>query len=372
MSRLDRYILSSQLRAFGFFSIILLMVYWVNNAAILFDTLIGDGQSVAVFLEFSALTLPSIIFFVLPMSTLIATLFATNRLINDSELIIARAAGYGAVRLSWGVFLYGLIVALFMSAVAHFLQPTAAETLAEKRDEISRDVAAQFLDEGVFLHPTPGITFYIREINARGELLDIFLSDSRSDATSTIYTAKRAILIDVASSAWLLMYDGLAQSLSLGEATLATTRFDELSYDMSALIDTSGFLFPKPQELTTADLLSLDPAMIEAAGATPAEFLTTAHLRFTQPAFAIVVALLSFAAMMTGHFNRLGNWRQIGLGVALVLALKSFDNFVVGLSYNDATMWPTLYAPTVLGTLITVLVLWITERPALFKRRRAA
>ena len=68
MSRYDRYVLSQFLLFFGFFALVLVAVFWINRAVVLFDRLIGDGQSALVFLEFTALTLPNLIRMVLPMA----------------------------------------------------------------------------------------------------------------------------------------------------------------------------------------------------------------------------------------------------------------------------------------------------------------
>ena len=54
---------------FGFFALVLVSVYWVNQAVILFEQLISDGHSAGVFLEFTALSLPGTIARVLPLST---------------------------------------------------------------------------------------------------------------------------------------------------------------------------------------------------------------------------------------------------------------------------------------------------------------
>ena len=45
MSRFDRYLLSQLLALFGFFSLVLVAIYWVNRAVSLFDQIIGGGQS---------------------------------------------------------------------------------------------------------------------------------------------------------------------------------------------------------------------------------------------------------------------------------------------------------------------------------------
>jgi hypothetical protein len=68
MPRFDRYMLSQLMVLFGFFSLVLVLVLWVNRAVRLFDQLIGDGQTALVFLGFSALTLPVAIAAVLPIA----------------------------------------------------------------------------------------------------------------------------------------------------------------------------------------------------------------------------------------------------------------------------------------------------------------
>ena len=68
MGRTDRYILSQLLVLFGFFSLVLVSIYWINRAVVLFDTLIGSGYSTLVFLEFTALSLPNVIRMALPLA----------------------------------------------------------------------------------------------------------------------------------------------------------------------------------------------------------------------------------------------------------------------------------------------------------------
>ena len=58
MSKFDRYFFNQLLVSFLFFSIVLIAVFWVNKAVILFDKLISEGHSAAIFFEFSLLALP--------------------------------------------------------------------------------------------------------------------------------------------------------------------------------------------------------------------------------------------------------------------------------------------------------------------------
>ncbi|MFP4275773.1 MAG: LptF/LptG family permease, partial [Paracoccaceae bacterium] len=78
MARFDRYMLSQLMVVFGFFSLVMVLVYWINRAVLLFDELISDGQTAWVFLEFTLLSLPNVIRMVLPMSAFGLTVTLTD------------------------------------------------------------------------------------------------------------------------------------------------------------------------------------------------------------------------------------------------------------------------------------------------------
>ena len=66
MSKINTYVLKQLITLFGFFALVMVLVYWVNRAVRLFDELIANGQSMAVFLEFTSLTLPWMISIITP------------------------------------------------------------------------------------------------------------------------------------------------------------------------------------------------------------------------------------------------------------------------------------------------------------------
>ncbi|HID05564.1 MAG TPA: LptF/LptG family permease, partial [Armatimonadetes bacterium] len=100
MARFDRYMLRQLLLTFGFFALVLVLIYWINQAVLLFDQLIANGESAAVFVEFSILTLPLMIAIVLPIAGFTAAIFVTNRLSADNELVVAQSAGFGPFRMA--------------------------------------------------------------------------------------------------------------------------------------------------------------------------------------------------------------------------------------------------------------------------------
>ncbi len=107
MGKFDRYFLSQLTVFFGFIAVVLVLVYWVNRAVRLFDWLIASGQSAAVFLEFTALTLPNVIRLVLPIAGFVATLYTANRMTSESELVVVQANGFSPFRLARPVLVFG-------------------------------------------------------------------------------------------------------------------------------------------------------------------------------------------------------------------------------------------------------------------------
>ena len=220
VSRYDRYVLSQLLLFFGFFALVLVAVFWINRAVVLFDRLIGDGQSALVFLEFTALTLPNLIRMVLPMAAFAAAVYVTNRLNTESELTVMQATGTSPWQLARPVLVFGLVAAAMMSVLTHYLLPASVSQLAVREAEVSRNVTARLLSEGSFLHPAPGVTFFVRQIDRDGTLNDVFLSDRRNPDQNVTYTASRAFLVREGDKANLIMVDGIAQRLDTATNTL--------------------------------------------------------------------------------------------------------------------------------------------------------
>lgn len=363
MSRFDRYMLSQLMMVFGFFALVLVSVYWVNSAVRLFDRLISDNQSVWVFLELSALSLPNVIRLMLPVAAFVAVLYATQRMTGESELVVMQATGFSPLRLARPVLYFGLVVAVLISVLAHALVPMARTRLNERNAEINDNVTARFLSEGTLLHPAAGMTLYIRTIARTGELGDVFLSDSRSGGGATIYTATRAYLTKSATGPKLVMFDGMAQTLDGRNRSLSLTRFQDFTYDISALVSAHTARYPTLDERMTPALLRADPQLLAETGATRTEAIFDGHDRFAKPLTAIAGTLIGFAAMISGTFSRFGMWRQMSLATGLFIALYFLMNVVDKIAVQGDGPVALVYLPALVGALAAGgLFLWSARR----------
>ena len=329
LPRIDRYILGQFLQYFGFFALVIAGVYWVNKAVGLFDQLIGDNQSVWVFLQFTLLTLPQVIKLILPVAAFIATVYATNRMMGESEMVVMQATGFSPFRLARPVFYFGLIVALMAAILTHVLVPQSRIALNAARAAVSENMTARFLEAGVFSHPGPDVTLYIREITDRGELRDIFLSDARNPVETMTYTAPSALFLRGQNGPKLIMVNGMAQVMDK-DRKLSVTRFADFTYDLGAMLTGVAGTGRSFAELSTAELLWPTPAVEAETGMTASDLRLEGHQRLAEPFLAMAVSLIGFAALMVGGFSRFGLWRQIGLAVVMLVVVQGLATAATG------------------------------------------
>ncbi|MFU8897829.1 lipopolysaccharide export system permease protein [Roseinatronobacter thiooxidans] len=360
MSRIDRYLLAQLLAVFAFFSLVLVSVYWVNRAARLFDALIGDGQSFWVFLELSALTLPNVIRVVLPLSAFAAAVYVAIRMSRDNEMVVLQGSGMSYLRMLRPVALFGVIVALMLALLMHVLMPLSRAQLTERQVEIAENITTRFLRAGEFLEPADGIVVFLRNVTPEGKLEDVFLSDARSPGTRVEYNAASALLVPGPQGPVLVMLDGVALIYSEGSERLTTIAFDDLSYDVGALIGPAG-RGPDVRELPTRLLRDADSATLAPMGLTLAEVRFELMSRHAQPLLAVVTSLIGFAAVFLGQFSRLGAWRQVLAAIVALALIQLVGNASSGPALRDAARAGLAFVPVGLGLVVMgAMVLWVS------------
>jgi lipopolysaccharide export system permease protein len=369
VARFDRYMLSQLMVSFGLFALVLVLVYWINRAVRLFDQIIASGESANVFLELSMLTLPGVIKLVTPVAAFAATVYVTNRISNESELVIVQQAGFSPWRIARPVLVFGLLVAVFAGLLAHVLVPASLSRLADRQDDLAENVTARLLVEGRFLHPSDGVTFYIARISPEGELDDVFLSDGRQPGRWTTYTADRGLLVRNGASPRLIMFDGMLQRLDEETGRMSVTRYDQLTLDIASILGAPARSRTDVTEVFTGALLAATPETLDLTRATRGDALYEAHGRITHTLLAVTAPLLGFATLLLGGFSRFGIWRRVVGAVALLVLIQSAGLATSAIPIGRPDLWPIYYLPTVLALGAAGGLLTLAARPALLRRR---
>lgn len=371
MSRFDRYLLSQLLALFGFFSLVMVGIYWVNRAVILFDQMMADGQSAATFLEITALTLPTVIKLVLPISAFAAALYVGNRLMQDSEFVVMQATGFSSARLARPVMFFGLIAAGMMLVLTNWLVPLSRAETQARTAELAENVTAQFLRDGEFMHPAKGVTLYIREITPQGELRDFLLEDARDSGQPTLYLARKAVLARGEQGPKLLLLDGQAQSYDPESGRLAVTRFEDFTIDVGGMMKGKARRGRGPDEVPTLDLIRAGQEIQDETRLNVARLQVEGHNRLAQPFLAAAAALAGFSCLLVGSFSRFGPWRQILGAIVLGIAVQLVNTWSSSWAAAAEGRWPMVYAAPVLGLAASGALIWWSQRPRRVARAAA-
>ena len=373
MSRFDRYLFTQYFLMFGFFSLILLFIYWINKAIALFDNLISDGQTFLVFLEFSILTIPPIIPIVAPLAAFAAAIFVTNRLKNDSELTIMQATGFSPLRLSRSIFLFGLVVTIILMIISHYLIPKSNNILLKRQNEVASSLNAKLLKVGSFIHPQNGVTFYIGGISTSGVIEDVFVLDERNKDREIIVTSKSGYLITNNNNPILVLKDGIVQNYDLKSTNLSTIHFQDLSYDLTSWSVKERM--SKAKLLLTYSSFDLfkDPELVSIlTDSSPISVLEELHSRILTPLLALIAALIGFSALMIGDYSRFGASKQISVGIVILILIKLSESYGNELMLKSQGNWLALYLPVLIGILIFSFMMLLASNQKLLGRSSRA
>ena len=347
MARFDRYFLAQLLMLFGLFALILVSIFWINRAVALFDLLISSGQSALVFLEFTTLSLPAMIKTNLPLAGVVAVIWVVNRMNNESEMVVVQATGFSPWRLARPVALFSFVAFAFIMVLGHALAPISQSQLRERQAEISSDITARLLREGVFIQPSRGVTFFIEDISPNGALSEVMLTDTREEGITATYTATRASLLRQDDQTMLVLLDGLIQFLDAETGKLSTTSFDRFVFDVTNMAGAAGNGLDGPALKSSTWLRNAARQDEVQADLYRAEI----HSRNGEALFTLSAILLVFSVMMAGHFRRSGMWQQIIWSIILVVFAKALDNQMIAI----VTRTPEHAVLVYVGPLVTIL-----------------
>jgi lipopolysaccharide export system permease protein len=159
------------------------------------------------------------------------------------------------------------------------------------------------------------------------------------------------------------MVEGATQTLSRTDARMAVTRFSDFTLDLAGLVDVGGAGRLALDGLPTASLLWPTPELLADSGADLAHALEEGHTRLASPLLAVAASLLGFAALMLGDFSRFGPWRQVGLGVGLLIAVQMVWTWASGQALQSAAAWSLLYLAPLSGLVLALALLAWGQRP---------
>ena len=376
-------------------ALVLCFMVWLFRSLEAVDMMLNRGLPLSSFLHFASLTLPRFVLFVAPMAVFGAALFTYNKMTTDSELVVMRSAGLGPFDLAKPAIIVGVLISAVAYYFSLYLVPLTYREYKELEFKYRHNLPRLLLQEGVFSSPIPGFTVYFKGFGDEGELRDVLIHDNRNPRQPTTYMAERGKLRETGDGRWIvemsqggwqnLRQDGLRntcapKNVADGKAkNCDIPRFEIFVADSGKNL--GGDLFsdePKrgggrhPREYFFTELLEpkLRPARNAAEIERNARDLRTLvaefHTRLTQPLLPLTVALVGITILLSGHFNRRGQLKQIVVAVvaggAVIIFSYVLRNYAPKMPALNAVMYVNALLPLILSLYFLIFPRPLTPR----------
>ena len=341
MPAVSRYIMQQIAGPFGFFSLALTGVIWLTQSLRLLDVIITKGQTALTYAAFTGLVLPSVLTLTLPAALFCAVLYALNRLNTDHELVVLSAAGQSMWTIMRPLMYLAAGITVCVYVINLWIMPLTNRNMKDQVMEIRADLAATLLREGAFSNPIQGLTVYIRERGAGGEMRGILVHDNRNLENPTTYMAERGVLIKSGGQPRLIMLNGNVQRRAAGDGNLSLLYFKRYVYDLSEFMPDQGVRWKEPEERYLSELFFPDESMGDRSHLN--ELRAEGHRRLTSPLYVITLAFVAMAVLLSAPSGRTTQIWRIGVALGATLAVRLTGIGIENLVENHSWLIPGLY-----------------------------
>ena len=356
MKEITRYVLRQLIEVTLFVTLALTGVVWLSQSLRFIDLIINRGLSFFTFVYLTFLLLPSFLAVILPVALFCAVAYTYHRLSVDSEIVVLRSAGLSDVALMKPALIMAGIVVVLCYAINFYLQPAGFREFKDRQFVIRADFSQILLQEGSFNNLGDGLTVYIRERLANGEVLGILVHDNRDRDAPVTMMAERGVLLKSPDGPFLSLFKGNRQEMNRDRGKLSLLYFDRHNVDLSDLIDAEEprerymhELFGEPRD--DGDRTHMNDLRGEG------------HARLVSPLYSLVLTLIALASLLGGEFNRRGRTaRMVFTGVIAVV----FQGLALGLTYaivKIPLLTPLPYANVVIWMVAALYILLYRNKP---------
>jgi lipopolysaccharide export system permease protein len=340
----------------------LALLIWLTQSLRFIELVLNRGLSLVVFFELTVFMLPNFIAVILPVTTFIVILAVYNRMEDDRELVVMRAAGMGPAALARPALILAGSVAVIGWVMNLWIVPESYRAFREYQFEIRNRMAAVLLQEGVFNNLGDGLTVYIRAREPDGSFRGIMVHDTREAGAPATILAERGWLSASGGAPRVTLENGTRQEVDQRTGTLRMLSFAENSLNLATGGGADEVRYRDARERGVLELLEPDPAE-QVSERDRARFIVEAHQRLAGPLAAVSLALVGLAALLSGDFSRHGKTGRVLVAIGLGGSLVAFGVGLGNLAARELGLVPLIWVQAVLPGIAALIWLLYPPRP---------
>jgi len=320
---LDRYLLRRFFQFFFFALLAGVVIFVTVDSTEHLDKFIDARAPYHVILRYYYLYLPYIIYLTLPVSVLLATLFAVGGLVYRNELMAMQSAGYSL----WRILGMLLMVAVPLSAATLLFGESVVPAANHERKllyltEVKKTQISTATKQGrLYIQVGPNEFLKMESYDTESHTGDRVSLHTFADGR--LLRRMTADRIRFSRGIWVL---DRVQTRDFSSPTLAVTRADSLPRaDLTITPDDLANVRVEPEELNYVDLRSM-VERLKNSGVRAGKWVVDLAFKISQPFATVIIVLFGvpFAA-----FRRRGGL-VLGFGLSLLVCFIYFGFMQTG------------------------------------------
>lgn len=356
MKIFDRYLFKNLSIANLIVAVILATIIFLTQSLRFLDLVLNAGGSGNAFWILTLLALPRFFEIILPLSTMAATLFIYNKMLIDSEITAIRAAGLSPMALAQPVLALAFFISIILWNTTFWIAPASVSQMQKMRSELTTEFSNILFREGIFNAVGKGLTVYIKDRNAYGELEGLMIYDSRNEsAPPTTILAKRGMMVEGENGPQVVVFDGSKQEYNKDNNILQRLSFDRYTIDLPNSGPVSQ-RWAEPEERSIWSLMRPNLSD-ERDKENLREFKTDFNKRISAPFLAITFPVIALCFLLLGPIDRRGQNRRIMGCILTSIILQSSYLSVYSLARNSDVGIFMLYLVPILPLIIGLFLL---------------
>jgi lipopolysaccharide export system permease protein len=351
MARFDTYLFRNLLIATVFITIVLSAVVFLTQSLKFLELVVESGASSLSFWYLTSLALPRFIEVIVPLAMMASVVFVFNKMNMDSEMVAIRSIGFSPFQIGRPAIMLALLLCVMLYAVSMFAAPVALDTMRKMEQVIKAQFSSGMLREGVFNRAGSGLTVYIREKNADGEMAGLVIHDNREENPNpSTVLAKRGVIINTDDAFQVVVYEGSRQEFDEEKGVLQRLNFERYIIDLPDS-DPVRQRWREPEERTFVELYNPDLEE-ERDAESIRQFQIEINKRLTGPLLTIVYTLIAIAVLLIGPIDRRGQGRRIMLVIFVVMCIQGLYLTSFNIARNSDLGFILMYALIILPSMI--------------------
>jgi lipopolysaccharide export system permease protein len=360
MAALTRYILRQSTFAAVFVTLALTFALWLTQSLRLLDYLVNRGLPASQFFELILLLLPKFLAVTLSIGTVIGALFVFNKLTQDSEIVVMRAAGMSSLQLARPTLWLGIGAMVILYALTLYFMPLANRNFKDMQLDARHSYISALIQEGVFNSVGKQVMVYVRGRDEEGALVDLLLHDQRDRDRPVTLTAERGALVrseeGEEGGLRVLLLHGTRQEVDRKTGEISMLSFDQYTVDLASFTSGRRDRGRSPEERFLSELIHPTPHDREVEGFLD-ELKAELHQRLTMPLYPLSFTLIGLVALLSGNFSRRSQPWRIAVATAAIGILQGLGLAVEDITSRAGDTWPLMYLCPLLPIAVCLLIL---------------